>query len=115
MEKETTKLLNVLRRIARAAGHTAGVRATPEAASFCVAQYNKILARLTELEPSLQPLFTPLPSDSSLEVIRIAARELLAYFEVDEPDFAWAFGGRFGRGCRPHRARVRCIPIAPGC
>jgi hypothetical protein len=115
MEKETTKLLNVLRRIARAAGYTAWIKATPEAASFCVTQYNKILARLTELEPALQPLFTPLPADTSPEVIRIAARELLAYFEADEPDFAWAFGGRFRRGRRPHRARVHCVPIAPGC
>ena len=115
MEKETSKLLNVLRRIARAAGYTAWVKSTPEAVSFCVVQYNKILARLTELEPALQPLFTPLPADTSPEVIRIAARELLAYFEADEPDFAWMFGGRFARGRRPHRARVRCGPITPAC
>ena len=115
MEKETTKLLNVVRRIARAAGYTAWVKATPEAASFCVTQYNKILARLTELEPALQSLFVPLPADTSPEVIRIAARELLAYFEADEPDFAWAFGARFGRGCRPHRSRVRCGPINVTC
>ena len=114
MEKETVKLLNVLRRIARAAGYTAWVKSTPEAARFCVMQYNKILARLTELEPSLTQLFTPLPEDASPEVIRIAARELLAYFEVDEPEFAWTFGRRFSRGCR-HRTRVRCVPMTVTC
>ena len=60
MEKETVKLLNVLRRIARAAGYAAWVKSDPEAARFCVSQYNKVLARLTELESALKPLFTPL-------------------------------------------------------
>ena len=114
MEKETVKLLNVLRRIARAAGYITWVKNSPDASRFCVTQYNKILARLIELEPALQPLFTPLPENASPEVVRIAARELLAYFEVDEPDFAWAFG-RFNRGCRPHRTRVKCVPIRAAC
>jgi hypothetical protein len=115
MEQETVKLLNVLRRIARAAGYTAWVKSSSDAAGFCANQYNKILARLTELEPALAPLFTSLPEDASPEVIRIAARELLAYFEVDEPEFAWAFSRSFRRGCRPHRARVRWAPNTVAC
>ena len=115
MEKETEKLLNVLRRIARAAGYTAWVKSDPESARFCVNQYNKVLARLTELEPSLKPLFTTLAEDASPEVTRIAAREVLAYFEADAsedaPAFAWAYGRRFAFGCRPHRSRSRCGPI----
>ena len=102
MEKETVKLLNVLRRIARAAGYAGWTKAGPDATQFCVAQYNRVLARLTELEPSLKPLFTPLNDSASAEVIRIAARELLAYFEADEPEFAR--GVYFG--CGPRRARV---------
>lgn len=112
MEKETVKLLNVLRRIARAAGYTAWVKSDPEAARFCISQYNKVLERLTELEPALKPLFTPLAEDTSPEVTRIAARELLAYFEADAPEFAWAYPRRFAFGCHPHRSRVRCIPIS---
>ena len=112
MERETVKLLNVLRRIARAAGYAAWTKATPEATQFCVAQYNRVLARLTELEPAVKPLFTPLSESASAEVTRIAARELLAYFEVDEPDFLPNFGRRFYVGCGPRRARVRCVPIS---
>ena len=112
MEKETVKLLNVLRRIARAAGYAAWTKSGPDATQFCVAQYNRVLARLTELEPSLKPLFTPLSVSASPEVVRIASRELLAYFEADEPEF-FARGFYFGR--RPRRTRVKCVPIVVGC
>jgi hypothetical protein len=114
MEQETVKLLNVLRRIARAAGYASWTKARPEATQFCVAQYNRVLARLSELEPSVKPLFAPLNDSASAEVIRIAARELLAYFEVDEPELV-----RFGRGyyfdCRPRRSRVKCVPVTVKC
>lgn len=119
MEKETVKLLNVLRRIARAAGYAAWAKSDPESARFCVSQYNKVLVRLTELEPSLKPLFTPLAEEASPEVTRIAARELLAYFEADSsedaPEFAWAYGRRLAFGCHPRRSRVRCVPIFAKC
>ena len=114
MEKETVKLLNVLRRIARAAGYAAWIKAGPDATQFCVAQYNRVLARLTELEPAIKPLFTPLDDSASAEVIRIAARELLAYFEVDEPEFI----RHFGRGFYfhpPRRRRIKCVPIPIKC
>src|ERR1700752_5038380 len=110
MENETVKLLNVMRRIARAAGYAAWTRANAEATQFCVAQYNRVLARLGELEPAVKPLFAPLNESASPEVIRMAARELLAYFEADEPEF------RFGRGiylgCGPRKRRVRCVPLS---
>jgi hypothetical protein len=115
MEKETVKLLNVLRRIARAAGYAAWVKSEPETARFCLSQYNKILARLSELEPALKPLFVPLAEDASPEVTRIAARELLAYFEGDVPEFGWAFRRGHWRGCYPRRSRVECIPISVTC
>ena len=110
MEKETVKLLNVLRRIARAAGYAAWTKAGTDATQFCVAQYNRVLARLSELEPTIKPLFTPLSESASPEVTRIAARELLAYFEADEPEF-FARGLYFGR----RRGRVRCVPLTVGC
>lgn len=84
MEQEVTKLLNVLRRIARAARYAEWTRSGPDATQFCAAQYNRVLARLGELEPAIKPLFTPLSESASAEVIRMAARELHAYFEVDD-------------------------------
>jgi hypothetical protein len=115
MERETVKLLNVLRRIARAAGYAAWTRAGEDATQFCVSQYNRVLARLAELEPAIKPLFTPLSDSASPEVIRIAARELLAYFEADEPEFAFGFRRRFDPGCGPRRARVKCVPFSMSC
>ena len=116
MEKETVKLLNVLRRISRAAGYAAWTKPGPDATQFCVAQYNRVLARLTELEPAVKPLFTPLSESASPEVVRIAARELLAYFEADEPEFVRGFGREFYfGGCGPRHRRVRCVPISVGC
>ena len=116
MEQETVKLLNVLRRIARAAGYAAWTKAQPDATQFCVAQYNRVLARLSELEPTVKPLFTPLNESASPEVLRMAARDLLAYFEADEPEFVRAFGkGFYFRGCGSRRARVRCVPVSVTC
>ena len=115
MEQETVKLLNVLRRIARAAGYAAWTKAKPDATQFCVAQYNRVLARLSELEPAVKPLFTPLSDTASPEVTRIAARELLAYFEADEPEFVRGFGRGFYFGCGPRRAHVKCVPISVSC
>ena len=115
MEQEKTKLLNVLRRIARAAGYAAWVKSDSASARFCVSQYNKVLARLTELEPAVKQICPTLAEDSSPEVTRIAARELLAYFEADEPDFRWGYGKAFAFGCHPRRSRMRCGPISVEC
>ena len=51
-DRETAKLMNVLRRIARAATHAAWTR-NAEAARYCATQYNKVLARVSEIEPSV--------------------------------------------------------------
>ena len=110
MEQETVKLLNVLRRIVRAARYAEWTRSGADATQFCVAQYNRVLARLSELEPAVKPLFTPLSDSASAEVIRMAARELLAYFEADEPEYR--FGRGFYFGCAPRKARARCVPIS---
>lgn len=113
MEQETVKLINVMRRIARAAGYAAWSKPGPEATQFCVAQYNRVLARLSELEPSVKPLFASLSDSASPEVIRMAARDLLAYFEVDEPEFIRHFGRAFEISCKPRMRRgIHCVPIS---
>ena len=114
MERETVKLVNVLRRIARAAGYASWIKSDPEGARFCATQYNRVLARLLELEPNLKTIFAPLAHDASPEVTRIAARELIAYFddEASEPQ-AWGFALSCGE--RSTRRKVRCIPISVRC
>jgi hypothetical protein len=105
-DREIVKLVNVLRRIARAASHAAWSR-DPDAASFCALQYNKVLARLSELEPAVATLFTALPANASPDVTRIATHELAAYFEDETPSVG--FGVRV-HGCGERRAwagRVR--------
>jgi hypothetical protein len=104
MEREKIKLLSVLRRIARSAGYAAWVGREPDAARFCVSQYNKVLAGLVEIEPNLKTLFPPLADDTSPEVVRLAARELIAYFEDEAPEPVVL---KFGFACAPRRWRAR--------
>ena len=114
MDNETVKLVNVLRRIARAASYANWVKADADAARFCAAQYNRVLARLNELEPNTKGLFAPLPEESSPDVTRMAARDLAAYFEDDAPEsHVWGFAW----GCQPRsvRARARCFPVEVRC
>jgi hypothetical protein len=115
MERETVKLLNVVKRIARAAGYAAWTKAGADATQFCASQYNRILARLSELEPAIKPLFAPLNDSASPDVIRIAARDLLAYFEADDPEYVHFSRGFDLRGCGPRRARIRCAPFSVTC
>ena len=103
MEKETVRLLNVMRRIARAASYASWVKSEPESISFCVGQFNRVLARLGELEPATRTLFTSLDDGASPDVIRIAAREVLAYFEPDAPEIGWTFERPLYFGCRSRR------------
>jgi hypothetical protein len=114
VEKETRKLVNVLKRIARGAGYAAWMKSDSDAARFCAGQYNRVLGRISELEPHLNNLFSVLAEDASPEVTRIAARELVAYFEDEVPEprgwaLDWGFAQRVGR------ARGRCFPVTVRC
>jgi len=106
--REIRKLTNVLGRIARAAWYAAWHNAAPDAARFCALQYNRVLARLEELEPAVKPLFAPLPESVSPQVIRMAASELAAYFD-DEVESQRPEAGqrREHRGHRRHGCRPR--------
>ena len=116
MEQEIVKLLNVLRLTARAARYFEWTRSASDANQFCIVQYNRILARLGELEPAIKPLFTPLPETASSQVMRMAARELIAYFEVDEPPVpAIPDIPPIPFACGPRRRRVRWMPLTVKC
>src|SRR4030095_14543809 len=102
-DRELAKLINVLRRISRAASH-AGWSRDQAAARFCALQYNKVLARIAEIEPAVAALFVALQENASADVIRIAAHELGAYFE-DEASPAATSGFRARvHGCGSRRA-----------
>ncbi|HSK64788.1 MAG TPA: hypothetical protein VK893_13135 [Pyrinomonadaceae bacterium] len=121
MEQEISKLLSVLRRIARATRYIEWTKPGPDATQFCVAQYNRILSRLTVIEPSVGPLFPPLADTASPKVIRMACRDLYAYFEVEEecalpiPPVP-PLPPIINFGCRPRsRRRRRWAPFVVRC
>jgi hypothetical protein len=84
-EQEITKLVNVLHRIARAASFSSWIKREETAVRFCAAQYNRVLARLRELEPAIVSLFGELSEEASPHVVRMAAHDLAAYFEDEVP------------------------------
>ena len=96
-EKELLKLINVLRRTSRMALQSEWTGGQEDAAAHCVDQYNRVLARLKELDPGVSAVFEPLPAGSSLTVVAMASRQLAAYYE-DELGPAKGFGGGRGYG-----------------
>src|SRR5215213_2391786 len=103
-EKEITKLINVLRRTSRTALQSELTGGGPDAASFCVEQYNRVLARLREIDPDVGAVFAPLPAGSSLTVVAMACRQLAAYYEDEvEADKGWGKAYNFGIGAQPFK------------
>ncbi|HEU4834011.1 MAG TPA: hypothetical protein VFS90_06345 [Pyrinomonadaceae bacterium] len=93
-EKELFKLINVLRRTSRMALQSEWTGGGKEdAAAFCTEQYNRVLARLKEMDPGVGVIFEPLPAGSSLTVVAMASRQLGAYYE-DELGHGKGFGPR---------------------
>lgn len=116
MDQEIAKLVSVLRRVARATRYIEWTKPEPDATQFCVAQYNRILSRLTELEPAVGPLFTPLAETTSPEVIRMACRDVIAYFEVEDLPFALPVRPMVHFGCKPRsRRKIRWAPFPVKC
>src|SRR4030095_296981 len=94
-EKELVKLINVLRRTSRMALQSEWTGGKEDAAKFCTEQYNRVLARLKEIDPDVGTVFEPLPENSSLTVVAMASRQLAAYYE-DEMGPAKGFGRAYG-------------------
>lgn len=94
-EKELAKLINVLRRTSRMAMHSEWTGSNQDAAQFCTEQYNRVLARLGEIDAALSTIFQPLPAGSSLTVVAMACRQLAAYYE-DETGPSRGFGRGYG-------------------
>lgn len=94
-EKELFKLINVLRRTGRMALQSEWTGGKEDAAAFCTDQYNRVLARLKEMDPGVGAVFEPLPAGSSLTVVAMASRQLAAYYE-DELGPAKGFPRGYG-------------------
>lgn len=96
-DQEIAKLVNVLRRTSRMALQSEWTGANQDAAVFCVEQYNRVLARLKEIDSSVATVFDPLPAGSSLTVAAMACRQLAAYYEDEVPSARWgrAYGFPF--------------------
>ena len=96
-EKEIAKLVNVLRRTARMAMQSEWTGSGQDAAAFCVDQYNRVLARLKEIDKDVGTVFDSLPAGSTLTVAAMACRQLAAYYEDEVPSARWgrAYGAAF--------------------
>jgi hypothetical protein len=96
-EKEIAKLVNVLRRTSRMAMQSEWTGGKDDAAAFCVEQYNRVLARLKEIDAGVGAVFDPLPAGSSLTVAAMACRQLAAYYEDEVGHQSWgrAYGMHF--------------------
>ena len=106
-EKELIKLINVLRRTGRMALQSEWTGGKEDAAAFCTDQYNRVLARLKEMDPAVSVIFEPLPANSSLTVVAMAARQLAAYYE-DELGPTKGFGrGGFDFAFDPRKQKFK--------
>src|SRR6185295_13312060 len=94
-DKELLKLINVLRRTSRMALQSEWTGGKEDAAAFCAEQYNRVLTRLKEIDPTVSAVFGPLPAGSSLTVVAMASRQLAAYYE-DELGPAKGYGRGYG-------------------
>src|SRR6185436_16778795 len=103
-EKELLKLINVLRRTSRMALQSEWTGGKEDAAAFCTEQYNRVLARLKELDPGVSAVFEPLPAGSSLTVVAMASRQLAAYYE-DELGPGKSFSRGYGFAVDPRSFR----------
>lgn len=103
-EKELAKLINVLRRTSRMALQSEWTGGKEDAATFCTDQYNRVLARLKEIDPGVSVVFDPLPAASSLTVVAMASRQLAAYYE-DELGPTKGFGRGHGFAVDPRMFR----------
>jgi len=103
-EQELKKLINVLHRTARAAVRVQWMNAGESEQRFAVAQYNKIIARLGELDPNVKTVFEPLAEGSSLTTVAMACRQVVSYYEdevkVEQEGWPRAFAAGFNvPGC----------------
>lgn len=111
MERELKRLAAVLHQIAYDAGCALLGGGAAETARFCTAQYNRIHARIADLDPALSTLFGALPNDATAGQVRIIARALAASITEKtrtERKNAWAECFAFAWPCGSLKFDVCC-------
>lgn len=104
-KREIAKLVRVLHQIAFAEKFSAWNERREDISRFSVQQYNRVFARLKEIEPSIAGLFIELQEVANPRVIRMAAHELAGYFEEElAPEEKHQRHG--SRGCGSHKRVV---------
>ncbi len=84
-QRESRRLLNVLRRMARTArmNQWTGVREAADA--YSIDQYNRILERFQLIDGAEgPPLFSALPPEATWSMLSNACRDLAAYYDEEE-------------------------------
>jgi hypothetical protein len=82
-DREVIRLATVLREIARSSRDSALADEAGEGQAFCAQQYNRILARLGEIDPATAQLFPPLPETAPPRLVRAVSKELAALIAGD--------------------------------
>lgn len=82
MDRDLARLTRVLRQVAHDAGLALLHRSDPAAIRHCIAQYNRVRARLGELDATYTTVFGPLPEQAHPGDVRILARALACYAEA---------------------------------
>lgn len=95
-EQEILKLVNVLRKTSRMAQQASWAGNEEDTRAYTVAQYNRVLKRLTELDSTVSTVFQPLDEADSISVVAMACRQLAAYFEDETKNSASPWGKIYG-------------------
>lgn len=115
-EREIAKLVRVLHQIAFAEKFSAWSSKQEDLSRFSTEQYNRVFARLKELEPSINGLFAELKEGTNPRVIRMAARELAGYFEEEfaEEEKRQRHHHKKGHHCGTRRVAFGFAPMFGG-
>ena len=81
MRKDLARFAKTLHHIAHDAGYVLLCGNAPQRLHLCVAQFNRVYARIREQEQNLGAASLPLSDDAPAGDIRIAARALAVFIE----------------------------------
>jgi hypothetical protein len=110
-KREIAKLVRVLHQIAFAEKFSAWSERREDLSRFSAQQYNRVFARLKEIEPSIAGLFVEVQEDANPRVIRMAAHELAGYFEEELAPEEKQHRGYGRKGCGSRKRVV--VGFAP--
>lgn len=81
MRKDLARLAKTLHQITHDAGYVLLCGNAPQRIDLCIAQFNRVYARIREQEQNLGAVSSPLSDGASAGDVRIAARALAVFIE----------------------------------